>query len=80
MIKVNSKVIVKGLYEKSIYGLIQPPTMIVEGLYHKNQFGIWNIKDVEAGTVEPEYAKCVWYNTQNELQKELIRLKILTEL
>ncbi len=57
-----------------------PPTMIVEGLYHRNQFGIWNINDVEVGEAKPEYAKCFWYNTRNELQSEYITLEILTEL
>lgn len=72
MIKVNSKVFIKTLIEESIDGLIQPPTMIVEGLA--------NIKIHSDYQEYNKCAKCVWYNTQNELQSEFINLEILTEL
>ena len=56
MIKVNSKVIIKGLHTTVFFGtgnepvsesfkLEQDKIMIVEGLYHENQFGIWNINE-----------------------------------
>ena len=80
MIKVNSKVIIKEIKGLHISGKDCPPVMIVEGLYYRNQFGIWNIDHHKSATTKPEYAKCLWYNTKNELQSELISLALLTEL
>ena len=71
MIKVNSKVVITESGDIP---------MIVEGLYYRAVHGIkTNINHTEA-KVKPEYAKCIWYNTRNELQSELINLELLTEL
>lgn len=79
MIKVNSKVFIKALVEESIEGLIQPPTMIVEGLYYISVPGTVPQYEKSNGS-KPAFAKCIWYNTRNELQSRYINLEILTEL
>lgn len=71
MVKVNSKVFITELQNATLDGS-GSPIMVVEGLF--------NYK------VHPDYqeykkcAKCVWYNTRNELQSAFINLEILTEL
>ena len=93
MIKVNSKVFIKGLCMNINFGTGDTPVseclsiecvrnkiMIVEGLYYRNQFSIWNINEDKTGKSKAKYAKCLWYNTRNELQSELINLELLTEL
>lgn len=93
MIKINSKVIIKQLLiedKECIKQFIEkmeankdlttmdlpdsflPPVMIVEGLY--------NVKGHPEHQEYQRSAKCLWYNTRNELQSECINLEILTEL
>ena len=79
MIKVNSKVIIKKLSREVIGVELEPATMIVEGLYYRAGGGTMNITFANS-KVEPKCAKCIWYNTQNELQCEFINLELLTEL
>ena len=81
MIKVNSIVIIKELNVARTEGLAKdlPPIMIVEGLYYRAGGGTMNITFANS-KVEPKCAKCIWYNTQNELQCEFINLELLTEL
>ena len=81
MIKVGSKVIIKefqnAVHEKMANDL--PPLMIVEGLYYQAVSGMLNVK-VTAEEVKPISAKCLWYNTKDELQSEYIRLELLQDL
>lgn len=84
MIKVNSKVFIKNFNK--------PPLviMIVEGLYEKgiedktDRIYPLSIQDKTAyqdkANIYQICAKCLWYNTRNELQSAFINLKILTEL
>lgn len=86
MIKVNSKVFIKGL-DESFPCVADGPKykypanmMIVEGLYYRDKkYGIKRrIRDNKE--IKPEFASCVWYNTRNELQSEFINIDLLTEL
>lgn len=72
MIKVNSKVIIKG------FNKIPVIHMIVEGLYYMDIRGLPKYELTKDD--KPTHAKCFWYNTRNELQKEFINLEILSEL
>ena len=85
MIKVNSKVIIKGLCMNINFGTGDTPvseTLSIECVQNKIMIveGFANIK------IHPHYqeynrcAKCLWYNTRNELQSEFINLELLTEL
>lgn len=80
MIKVNSKVIIKGFKPVAINGFAVdvPPVMIVEGLYYMDTRGLPKYEPTKHD--KPTHAKCLWYNTRKELQKEIINLEILTEL
>jgi len=86
MIKVNSRVIILRLCKTIDFGTSDKPAlepedipMIVEGLYYLSKYGIRNINSIDKEK-KPQWAKCLWYNTRNELQEELINLEILTEL
>lgn len=83
MIKVNSKVIIKGLHTTVRFGtdgkpvsesfkLQQDKVMIVEALM--------NLKIHSDYLEYNKCAKCIWYNTRNELQSEFINLELLTGL
>ena len=99
MIKVNSKVIIKGLVIKgdsTIKNVVQklranielratgspdkysPPVMIIEGLYYMDIRGLPKYELTKDD--KPTHAKCIWYNTRNELQSAFINLELLTEL
>lgn len=58
-----------------------PPIMIVEELHYRAIVGLMPMCRMPKGkSYEPVVANCVWYNTKNELQQEIISLEILTEL
>ena len=80
MIKVNSKVIIKELHMARQEWLTKerPPLMIVEGLYYMDIRGLPKYELTKDD--KPTHAKCLWYNTRNELQSEFINLELLTEL
>ena len=85
MIKIGSKVIIKefliAVKEKQADDL--PPIMIVEGLYSKVILDMTDIKlpkDHIKGGGDVKVAKCIWYNTKDELQSEYIRLELLGDL
>ena len=78
MIKVNSKVFIKELSRTVIGVELEPATMIVEGLYYMDIRGLPKYELTKDD--KPTHAKCVWYNTRNELQSEFINLELLTEL
>ena len=92
MIKVNSKVIIKELHMARQEGLAKdlPPVMIVEGLYEKgikDKTDITYPLSIQGENIDQlnqdvymKCAKCIWYNTRNELQSEFINLELLTEL
>ena len=91
MIKVNSKVIIKELSREVIGVELEPATMIVEGLYWKAikdstevALPILSKQDEEIDQLNQDVymkcAKCLWYNTRNELQSAFINLELLTEL
>ena len=87
MIKTNSKVIIKELHKVLYFGTGGKPTaegvniqqakiMVVEGLFYMDKGFNQPIKM----KIKPTIAKCIWYNTRNELQTEYINLELLTEL
>lgn len=91
MIKVNSKVFIKGLCMNINFGTGDTPVseclsiecvrnkiMIVEGLYYMDIRGLPKYELTKDD--KPTHAKCLWYNTKNELQSEIINLELLTEL
>lgn len=88
MIKTNSKVIIKELHKVLEFGTSDKPTaegvniqqdkvMVVEGLYYMDKEGFNQLIKMK---IKPTIAKCIWYNTKNELQTEYINLEILIEL
>lgn len=67
----NKIMIVEGLYEKGIKDktdITYPLSIQGENIDQLNQ------------DVYMKCAKCLWYNTRNELQSEFINLELLTEL
>lgn len=78
MIKVNSKVSIQNLEWIGMTTFTHPPIMVVEGLYYLSVSGRKNVKET-ADEVKPDSANCVWYDSENRLQTELIDLDILTE-
>ena len=80
MIKVNSRVAIKefcALHKEIVIEKL-PPIMIVEGLYYMDIRGLPKYELTKDD--KPTHAKCLWYNTRNELQSEFINLELLTEL
>lgn len=85
MIKVGSRVVIKIFHDSVIEKMAKdlPPLMIVEGLYSKVIMDMIDIKlpkDHIKGGGDVKVAKCLWYNTKDELQSEYIRLELLAEL
>ena len=85
MIKIGSKVVIKEFQNAVIEKLANdlPPLMIVEGLYSKVVLDMTDInlpKDHIKGGGDVKVAKCLWYNTKDELQSEYIRLELLQDL
>ena len=87
MIKTNSKVIIKELHKVLEFGTSDKPTTegvniqqdkikVVEGLYYMTKEGYYQLAKKK---IKPTMAKCIWYNTRNELQTEYINLEILAE-
>lgn len=81
MIEVGSRVVIKEFHNAVIEKMANdlPPLMIVEGLYYQSVSGMLNVK-ATAEEVKPISAKCIWYNTRDELQSEYIGLELLQDL